>query len=112
MISLTGNISVTWAPQEMKIFGWVNAISLTDQRVLVGPNMRVENESNMRLGPGNATYTEQVMCQGAETGKLLAASDYSTPISSGSQLVPRIRWLCLSCTYSWSHNGFERTAGN
>ncbi|MGC1133260.1 MAG: hypothetical protein WA941_10585 [Nitrososphaeraceae archaeon] len=85
---MTGNMSVAWDPEEMKTFGWVNAISPKDQRVLVGTNMKVENESNIQPGPINATYTEQVMWRDAETGKLLAASDYFTPMSSGSQVVP------------------------
>ena len=38
--------------------------------------------------PVNATYAEQVMWRDAETGKLLAASNYFTPIFSGSQMVP------------------------
>ena len=84
----TGNMSVAWGPEQMKTFGWVNAIGPKDQRVLVGTNMKVENESNIQPGPINATYSEQVMWRDAETGKLLAASDYFTPMSSGSQVVP------------------------
>jgi len=84
----TGNMSVAWAPEEMKTFGWVTAIGPQDQRVLVGTNMKLENESDIQPGPINASYTEQVMWRDAETGKLLAASDYFTPMSSGSQVVP------------------------
>jgi hypothetical protein len=84
----TGNMSVAWEPQEMKTFGWVTAIGPEDQRVIVGTNMKLENESDIQPGPINASYTEQVMWRDAETGRLLAASDYFTPMSSGSQVVP------------------------
>jgi hypothetical protein len=84
----TGNMSVAWGPEEMKTFGWVNAIGPPEHRVLVGTNMKVENESNIQPGPINASYTEQVMWRDADTGKLLAASDFFTPMSSGSQVVP------------------------
>jgi hypothetical protein len=50
--------------------------------------MKLENESDIQPGPINASYTEQVMWRDAETGKLLAASDFFTPMSSGSQVVP------------------------
>jgi hypothetical protein len=52
--------------------------------MLIGTNMKVENESNVQPGPISATYTEQVMWRDADTGKSLAASDYFTPISSKS----------------------------
>jgi hypothetical protein len=84
----TGNMSVAWGPEEMKTFGWVNAIGPPDRRVLVGTNMKLENESDIQAGPINASYTEQVMWRDAATGKLLAASDYFTPMSSGSQVTP------------------------
>jgi hypothetical protein len=84
----TGNMSIAWGPQEMKTFGWINAIGPPDHRVLVGTNMKVENESNIQPGPINATYTEQIMWRDADTGKLLAASDYFSPMSSGSQVTP------------------------
>lgn len=84
----TGNMSVAWGPEEMKTFGWINAIGPPEHRVLVGTNMNLENETNIQPGPINASYTEQVMWRDAETGKLLAASDFFTPMSSGSQVVP------------------------
>ena len=84
----TGNMSIAWGPEEMKTFGWVNAIGPPDRRVLVGTNMKVENASNIQPGPINATYTEQVMWRDAATGKLLAASDFFSPMSSGSQPWP------------------------
>src|SRR5207244_1094634 len=84
----TGNMSIAWKPKEMKTFGWVNAIGPTDHRVLIGTNMKLENESNIKPGPKNPNYTEQVMWHDAATGKLLAASDFFIPMSSGSQVWP------------------------
>jgi hypothetical protein len=84
----TGNMSVAWEPQEMKTFGWITAIGPKDHRVLMGTNMKLENESDIQAGPVNASYTEQVMWRDAETGKLLAASDFFSPMSTGSQVVP------------------------
>jgi hypothetical protein len=84
----TGNMSIAWGPEEMKTFGWVNAIGPSNHRVLVGTNMKVENESNIQPGPKNPTYTEQVMWRDAATGKLLAASDFFSPMSTGSQVWP------------------------
>lgn len=56
--------------------------------VLVGTNMKVTNESDIEAGPKDPTYTEQVMWRDAATGKLLAASDYFSPMSEGSQPLP------------------------
>jgi hypothetical protein len=81
-------MSVAWEPQEMKTFGWITAIGPKDHRVLMGTNMKLENESDIQAGPVNASYTEQVMWREAETGKLLAASDFFSPMSTGSQVVP------------------------
>ena len=54
----------------------------------MGTNMKLENESDIQSGPINASYTEQVMWRDAETGKLLAASDFFSSMSTGSQIVP------------------------
>jgi hypothetical protein len=81
-------MSIAWTPKEMKTFGWVNAIGPPNHRVLIGTNMKVTNESNIQPGPRNPSYTEQVMWRDAATGKLLAASDFFTPMSSGSQVWP------------------------
>jgi hypothetical protein len=40
------------------------------------------------LDPKNPNYTEQVLWLDAATGKRLAASDFFTPMSSGSQVWP------------------------
>jgi len=84
----TGNMSIAWGPEEMKTFGWVNAIGPANHRVLIGTNMKLENESNIQAGPKNPNYTEQVLWLDAATGKRLAASDFFTPMSSGSQVWP------------------------
>jgi hypothetical protein len=44
--------------------------------------------SSVQPGPKNPNYTEQVMWRDAATGKLLAASDFFTPMSTGSQVWP------------------------
>ena len=67
----TGNMSIAWAPKEMKTFGWINAIGPPNHIGLVGTNMKLTNESNIQPGPINASYTEQVMWRNAATGKLL-----------------------------------------
>ena len=63
----TGNMSIAWGPEEMKTFGWINAIGPPDHRVLIGTNMKLENESNIQPGPKNPNYSEQVMWRDAAT---------------------------------------------
>jgi hypothetical protein len=82
---VTYHVSTTISKRRL---GWINAIGPPNHRVLVGTNMKVENESNIQPGPIYATYTEQVMWRDAATGKLLAASDFFSPMSSGSQVMP------------------------
>ncbi len=72
----------------MRTLGWVNTIGSANHRVIVGTNMNLKNESDIQPRSINASYTEQVMWRDAATGKLLAASDFFTPKSAGSQVVP------------------------
>jgi len=83
----TGNMTLAWSVDQ-KTFGWVNAIGPPNHRVIVGTNLKLTNETNIQPGPKNPNYTEQVQWRDAATGKLLAASDFFSPMSSGSQVVP------------------------
>lgn len=49
---------------------------------------RERQRRNIQPGPINASYTEQVMWRDADTGKLLAASDFFSPMSSGAAVWP------------------------
>lgn len=94
----------------MMTYGWINLIGSADKRVLVGSNMNVTNPSNIVPGPENATYTEQVQWRDAATGKLLAASDYFTPMSEGGSSMAWVWRPELPHALRWSHNSLASPA--
>ena len=83
-----GNMSIAWGPMHMVTQAWMNLIGPPNHRVLVSTNMNVANTSNIQPGPKNPNYTEQVQWLDAATGKILAASDFFSPMSQGSQVWP------------------------
>lgn len=74
----TGNMSVAWVePQWSQLY--ITLIGPSYARVFVNTNMSspvTQNVSEMKPGPIGANYKEQIQWRDAETGRLLAASDF------------------------------------
>jgi hypothetical protein len=74
----TGNMSVAWVePQWSQLY--ITLIGPSYARVFVNTNMSspvTQNVSEMQPGPIGANYKEQIQWRDAETGRLLAASDF------------------------------------
>ena len=85
----TGNMSLAWSVDQ-KTLSWIILIGLPDQRVLVGTNI-ISDEPNpvkWNHGPVGANYKEQVVWRDANTGKLLAATDFYGPMVPGMEVWP------------------------
>ncbi len=83
----TGNMTVAWT-EDPKTLSWFILIGPADQRVLVGTNIST-NEPDpavVDVGPIGANYKEQIQWREASTGKLLAASDFFSPMIVGMQV--------------------------
>lgn len=74
-------MTLAWSVDE-KTLNWMVLIGPAKQRVLVATNMKtnVTNPLDSFPGPVGANYTEQIQWRDANTGKLLAASDYFSPM--------------------------------
>lgn len=85
----TGNMTVGWSTDQ-KTLSWLILIGHADHRVLLGTNIssNVTNPVDLVSGPKGVNYVEQIMRRDADTGKLLAASDYFRPMSSGFEVWP------------------------
>jgi hypothetical protein len=85
----TGKMSLAWSADEATL-SWMILINPANQRVLVGTNIstNVTNPLNWESGPVGANYIEQVQWRDAATGKLLAASDFFSPMVAGFEVWP------------------------
>lgn len=86
----TGNMSVAWSADQATL-SWMILIGPPDQRVLVGTNISSPDEPNpvkWDIGPVGANFKEQIVWRDAETGKLLAATDFYGPMVIGMQMWP------------------------
>jgi len=85
----TGNMTVPWTVNE-KTLSWPILIGPSNHRVLVGTNIasNVTNPVELQSGPKGVNYKEQIQWRDAATGKLLAASDYFSPMSPGFEVWP------------------------
>ncbi|MFL6488408.1 MAG: hypothetical protein ACJ70V_02180 [Nitrososphaera sp.] len=85
----TGNMSLAWSANQSTL-SWLTLIDDADQRVLVGTNIssNITNPLDLQSGPVGANYVEQVVWRDADTGKLLAASDYFSPMVAGFEVWP------------------------
>ena len=85
----SGNMSLAWSVDQ-KTLEWTILIGPADQRVFVGTNMltNVTNPLDYNVGPIGANYKEQIQWRDADTGKLLAASDYFSPMINGFEMWP------------------------
>ena len=77
----TGNMSVAWVePQWSR--SYVSVIGPSHARVFVNTNISspvTQNASELNGWPETANYDEQMQWRDADTGKLLAASDFFPP---------------------------------
>jgi hypothetical protein len=82
-------MTLAWSVDE-KTPEWTVLIGPADHRVLVGTNIltNVTNPLDYFAGPVGANYTEQIQWRDADTGKLLAASDYFNPMIPLFQMWP------------------------
>lgn len=85
----TGNMSVAWSADQ-KTLSWMILIGPPDKRVLVGTNITSDEPNPVKwdVGPVGANYQEQLMWSDANTGKLLAATDFYGPMVIGMQMWP------------------------
>jgi hypothetical protein len=85
----TGNMTLAWSVDE-KTLEWMVLIGPADQRVFVGTNIltNITNPLDYNVGPIGANYKEQIQWRDANTGKLLAVSDYFSPMINGFQMWP------------------------
>lgn len=85
----SGNMSLAWSVDQ-KTLEWTILIGPADQRVFVGTNIltNVTNPLAYNVGPIGANYKEQIQWRDANTGKLLAASDYFSPMINGFEMWP------------------------
>jgi hypothetical protein len=85
----TGNMSVAWSADQ-KTLSWLILIGPSNQRVLVGTNITSDeiNPVKWSQGPVGANYKEQVEWRDANTGKLLAATDFYGSMVPGMQVWP------------------------
>jgi hypothetical protein len=85
----TGNMTLAWSVDQ-KTAEWTVLIGPASQRVLVGTHIQtnVTNPLHYNAGPIGANYKEQMQWRDANTGKLLAASDYFSPMIPLFQMWP------------------------
>jgi hypothetical protein len=83
----TGNMSVAWSADQSTL-SWLVLIDDAANRVLVGTNIstNITNPLDLQVGPKGANYVEQIQWRNADTGKLLAASDFFSPMIVGMQV--------------------------
>lgn len=87
----TGEMKLAWTEDEATL-SWMVLIGSPDKRVLVATDIKTNspmpNPIDWQSGPVGANYTERVQWRDAATGKLLAESDYYSPMVVGMQLWP------------------------
>jgi hypothetical protein len=71
-----------------KSLSFRNHFIAADKRVLAGTNIlsNITNPADLQVGPKGANYIEQIQWQDADTDRLLAASDYFSPMIVGMQV--------------------------
>jgi len=85
----TGKMSLAWSADQATL-GWMPLIGPANHRVLVGSNIstNITKPSEWVCGPTGANYIEQIQWRDAATGKLLAASDFFSPMIVGFMIWP------------------------
>jgi len=75
----TGTLTKTWGPVDQRTFSFTTLIGPKDERVLVGTNIKVTNPDQLK----DSTYTEQWVWRNADTGAVLARSEYFDAMTVG-----------------------------
>lgn len=85
----TGNMSLAWSANQTTL-SWLVLVGPDNHRVLIGTNIssNVTNPLDLKPGPIGANYIEQVQWRDAATGKLLATSDFFSPMVPGFEVWP------------------------
>jgi hypothetical protein len=98
-----GNMSVAWGPVEQRTISFLTLIGPPDQRVLVSTNIN-PNATQQQLEQGakgtGYTYTEQMVWRDAETGNILAESDFFPAMSPGILVTPGYGGLIYEMLYN------------
>ena len=98
-----GNMSVAWGPVEQRTISFLTLIGPPDQRVLV-PTNNNPNATQQQLEQGakgiGYTYTEQMVWRDAETGNILAESDFFPAMSPGILVTPGYGGLIYEMLYN------------
>lgn len=82
-------MTVAWSVDQTTL-SWMILIGPANHRVLVGTNIssNVTNPADFQFGPKGANYIEQIQWRDAATGRLLAASDFFSPMVLGFEMWP------------------------
>jgi hypothetical protein len=84
---VTGNMSLAWSANETTV-GWFGLIGPANKRVVVASNIHPNTPFSALKNNPPPNYKEQIQWRDAATGKLLAASDYFSPMSPGFEVWP------------------------
>ena len=84
-----GQMSLAWKVTEQSN-SYITLIGPPERRVFVETNIssQITNPTQLNPGPEGANYTEQIQWRDAQTGKLLAASDFYPPAATAAQVPP------------------------
>jgi hypothetical protein len=77
----TGNMTVAWVEPQWSQ-NYITLLGPIDKRIFVNTNISssvTHNATKLDSGPEGANYVEQILWRDANTGKLLAASDFFPP---------------------------------
>jgi hypothetical protein len=77
----TGNMTVAWVEPQWSQ-NYITLLGPIDKRVFVNTNISssvTQNATKLDSGPEGANYIEQILWRDANTGKMLAASDFFAP---------------------------------
>jgi hypothetical protein len=98
-----GNMSVAWGPVDQRTLSFLTLIGPKDNRVLVATNIN-PNATKQQLEQAVTltafTYTEQIVWCEADTGKILAQSDYFPAMSPGILITPGYGGLIYDMLYN------------
>jgi hypothetical protein len=106
-------MTLAWSVDQ-KTLSWLILIGSANHRVLVGTNIssNITNPADLQAGPKGANYIEQIQWRDVATGKLLAASDYFSPMIVGMQVWAGYGWTHIRRTERGLHHGTESVACN
>jgi hypothetical protein len=104
----TGKMTLAWSVDQ-KTLSWFVLIGPAYNRVIVGTNIssNITDPAALEVGPKGVNYVEQIQWREAATCKLLAASDFFSPMSVGFQVLAWIWWTHIRGIKRRPLNGIE-----